>query len=685
VSGHRPGWFRGAGIVARHELRLLFLAPTGWVFLAAIAFFAGAFLSLGLVTTGEASLRVTLGNLSVTLAFCIPLVTMGQLAGEARSGTDLQWRAAPVSAGSVVVGKWLGALALCGGLLVVLLPLPAVLVLYGAPDPGVLLTTTLGLLACCAAFFAAGLFASSLTADPIVAAVGGVMILLPSWLASVARDRALPAVAAVLDRVAFPGHLHSFAVGVIDTGDLVWFAVVTAAFLVLARQVVGRRARRGATAVLVAVLVVCALSVVAEEAHRHRARWDWSVDGRNTLTAETHAALAALLRADDAVRITAFGAQDRDGEGPERDRAVHDMLAELAHASDRVTWQAADLDRDRLLAQQLGVTRHGTLVVAGAHDRVLLEDRALFRGRGSAVSFTGEAAVGGAVRTLAAGGARTVVLLAGHGEARLWDRGVGTLRGVAELLAEQGWDARTIDLSREPLPAETSAVLMVGPRTPTAPPEDTVLREYLAGGGGLAVFVDPGGALPGVVGQAGVSLGTGVALDATSVLPHTDRPVLRTATHPMTEGMRRGGAQPVLALAAPVRGGASLLTTSARGWVEHGSEDPAAYTPGEDEEGPVVVAAALSVGAGRVVVVGDADLLTDALLAEAPGNAVFLRSVVRWVSGSEEPGTGGGRPAVARRVALTPTQLAAVRWGLMGGTPALLLALGLAVRRRRGS
>ncbi|MEZ4236512.1 MAG: ABC transporter permease [Myxococcota bacterium] len=224
----RPSLLQATAAVVRNELRLWFLAPGGWVFLAASLLLAGLFFTLSIGTTGEASLRGALPNLGVTLVFTLPLVTMRQLAEEARAGTLELLLTAPVPPLALLLGKWLAAVALCTLFLALTFPFPVVLFSWGDPDPGVLFTSYLGLFLCCCTFSAVGLLASALTADPMVAGVLGVLFLLPAWLASAAEALAPPHLAPVLARVSLADHLRSFATGVLDTGDLAWFGIVTA-------------------------------------------------------------------------------------------------------------------------------------------------------------------------------------------------------------------------------------------------------------------------------------------------------------------------------------------------------------------------------------------------------------------------------------------------------------------------
>jgi ABC-2 type transport system permease protein len=230
--------------VLRNELRLWLLAPSGWVFLAGFLFLAGLFFTLAIGDTGEASLRGALPNLAVTLVFTLPLITMRQLADEARVGTLELLLTAPIPLGALLLGKWAAAVVLCGLLLLATFPFPLVLLAFGDPDLGVLFTSYLGLAACCAAFSAVGLLASALTRDPVVAGVLTVVILLPSWLAASAKEVVPAALGPWLDRISFVHHLGSFARGVLDSGDIAWFVVVTATALFLTwRTVESRRWR----------------------------------------------------------------------------------------------------------------------------------------------------------------------------------------------------------------------------------------------------------------------------------------------------------------------------------------------------------------------------------------------------------------------------------------------------------
>jgi len=236
---------RMAWAIFKKEMRVYFVSPLAYVFLGVFMFLAGLFFYMGVTMTGEASLRVMLGNLSVTLLFLLPLLTMRHFAEERRSGTFELMMTAPVPLWALLLGKWCASVALCLILLMGTALFPMILAYYGDPDWGVIATSYLGLLLCCGAFVAAGLFSSSLTDEPVAAGLGGVLLLLPFWLAGSGSDLvSQPGLREALRHLGFLTHLEPFTRGLLDSGHVAWFLLFTFAFLFLTwRSIESRRWR----------------------------------------------------------------------------------------------------------------------------------------------------------------------------------------------------------------------------------------------------------------------------------------------------------------------------------------------------------------------------------------------------------------------------------------------------------
>lgn len=479
------------------------------------------------------------------------------------------------------------------------------------------------------------------------------------------------------------------------------------------RAGIERRLATGLNAVIVGLLVVAVTATLVVLAERVRTRWDVSQDGASTLSPETIAALSRLDGSGEWLRITAFSAQRKDAESWERDRFVRDLLRELDLRSASVQTRFADFDRDRLLAESLGISRYGTVVVESKDDRVDVIDRELFRHQGKGkerrLEFVGEAPVTAAVEQVLSRHVVRLYSLKGHGEHELFDRGLGEWKALASLIDGQGFSFKTVDLLRDAedgaapaVPDDAAAVILLGPKAPLAASEDVALREYLARGGSIGFFLDPGANVPTLLADLGVVVPEGIVLDREVIFPFADRPLLRYRSHPITAPLAADEASTVVARAAPLAlssldgvTASPLLVTGRTGWIERGDLRAPTYDPAEDGEGPVDVAVALQIQrphplvrhapSARVLVVGDSDLASDEVLAEGPGNPTFVGNSLRWLARADERMGRVGRPTRVRRVALTPEQLVVVQVASIGAPAGLALLLGLALLWARRS
>jgi len=110
---------------------------------------------------------------------------------------------------------------------------------------GAVLTGYLGLLLIGGAFLAVGLFVSSTTENQIVAGFGTFGVLLALWLLGWFADSAQGALRTVVQQMAIIEHMDSFAKGVIDTKDLVYYLTVIAFALFLTLRSLESKRWRG--------------------------------------------------------------------------------------------------------------------------------------------------------------------------------------------------------------------------------------------------------------------------------------------------------------------------------------------------------------------------------------------------------------------------------------------------------
>lgn len=236
-------------IIARRELHALFLSPLAWAVLAVIQAIA-AYLFLGRVNSflnlqtmlarmpnapGVTSFVVSplFGSVSIILLMVVPLLSMRLVADERRSGTLTLLLSAPVSMSEIVIGKFLGLFTFLCLMVVLITAMPLSLMAGTHLDLGKLAAGVLGLVLMLGAFAAAGLFMSTMTRQPVVAAVGSFGLLLLLWILGFAGDFGSAGVGHVLGYLSLVRHFQALSRGEVVSTDVVYYLLMITLFLVL--------------------------------------------------------------------------------------------------------------------------------------------------------------------------------------------------------------------------------------------------------------------------------------------------------------------------------------------------------------------------------------------------------------------------------------------------------------------
>jgi ABC-2 type transport system permease protein len=240
--------------IARKELSVYFTTPWGWVASAGMAFISSFFFITSLADFKEVQdmarakgwahmdpsfapmrnltdgviVNVFGAMLFITL-FIAPFLSMRLFAEERRQKTYELLFTAPVRTIEIVLGKYLGGVAVMGATLGVTFVYPLILTVFGASQSGSALewsTVALGyfaLLLWGAVCMGVGMFISALTESQMVSAVltfAG--LLLWTALGALARSTEEP-VRGVLKYASFDTHLQNLMKGVLDLKALVFF------------------------------------------------------------------------------------------------------------------------------------------------------------------------------------------------------------------------------------------------------------------------------------------------------------------------------------------------------------------------------------------------------------------------------------------------------------------------------
>ena len=234
--------------IARAEMRRIFLSPLAWAVLAIVQLIVGfVFVNLlfdyarnaelGDQFTGVADYMGggLYGFAIIVLLLVMPLMTMRLFAEERKNGSLTLLLSSPASLTEIVLGKFFGLAGFMLALLALLAAMPLALLPGTALDLGRIAAGLLGLFLIMLAFGAAGLFVSSLTREPTIAAVGGFGLLLLVWLMQILAYQEIP-FAEVFGYLSLIGHFDNLRRGVFSTGDVAYYLLFTGLFLWLTVQ-----------------------------------------------------------------------------------------------------------------------------------------------------------------------------------------------------------------------------------------------------------------------------------------------------------------------------------------------------------------------------------------------------------------------------------------------------------------
>ncbi len=232
--------------ILRKELKSVFASPMGWIVLTIFTFLFGSLYLTGVnnyfeVMSGAVrpaermGVTQSVGQIVYGWAFLIvlvavPLLSMRLISEERRSQTLPFLFSAPLSLTEIVLGKFFGLVIFLSILILYIAFMLSTLNIWSDVDFGFIMANSLGLFLLVAGSSAVGLYFSSLTSQPVAAAVMSFVTL----IALIFMDRIFVADPSnPLAQFSLMRHFQSFSTGLIDTADISYFVLFTITFLTL--------------------------------------------------------------------------------------------------------------------------------------------------------------------------------------------------------------------------------------------------------------------------------------------------------------------------------------------------------------------------------------------------------------------------------------------------------------------
>jgi len=250
--------------IAQKELKAYFSSPIayvvigfwsllyGYFFVAILSFFVRQSMQMNQfgmqgpqsMNVNQQLIRPLLQNVNILVLFLMPMVTMRTYAEEKRSGTIELLLTSPVTDFQIIIGKFLGAMALYACMLAVTLIHIGLLFVYGHPEWKPIVTTYIGLLLFGGCFVSLGLFISSLTKNQIVAGMVTFAVFLLLWIITWIGSFSGPTVDKITQYISILDHLDDFGKGVLDTTHIVYYlSFITFGLFLTAKSVDSERWR----------------------------------------------------------------------------------------------------------------------------------------------------------------------------------------------------------------------------------------------------------------------------------------------------------------------------------------------------------------------------------------------------------------------------------------------------------
>lgn len=468
--------------------------------------------------------------------------------------------------------------------------------------------------------------------------------------------------------------------------------------------------RQWATMALFVVLLVAVMIVVQMIANNHNYRFDLTSEGKMSVTPLTKKLLQGVK---SPVNVIGFYREE------ERD-ALHALVEQYRLASPKFSYELYNLDRNPGLARKYGVSAYGTAVVET-------------NGKSKQVKYPSEEAIINAVLSLTNPSPAVVYFLTGHGEPTLegLEQDTDSYGLVKKALETENIIVRSLlFIGGKPVPSDADIVVCGGPSRDFTEEEVAALEQYVRGGGGLILAIDPGDQeeLLSFLGRCGVGLDSTVVVDPEDYLIEKSPLVPLVPyyfSHPITDGFTTPA---VFAVARPVGKAnvvpdgvtvTSLARSGEKSWADADAESAEKgkyeYDPQFDHKGPVTVAAVSEVRVasagnksngeetkpeqvrrtgdrprtGKIVVFGDSDFLRNWYF-DLLGNKDLFLNTTHWMAEDEllisirkkEPSKEDLAP-----VYLSPMHSRLIFIGIVILQPVFVLTGGVVVawrRRRKG-
>jgi len=527
-------------------------------------------------------------------------------------------------------------------------------------------------------------------------------------------------VAAILQKARIgPGPLSTVVYG-LGAASVAFYLVVNRSELALMLR--RRSTRYGMVSVVYILIFAGILVMLGLFSEKHHHRWDLTKNKTHSVALQTRQQLERLDR--DTLDLVVYAFYRGEADRQEKEQFV-DLLDTYAHYSERFKYELTDLDRNPLLALQLGITSTSTVILTygGRQEKIYSEQEAKITNAMAKLLGSDDPGMKGAV-----------YFVTGHGEPKLagsfGEEDELTYSEAKTAIEDQIGPVRELLSTGKPIPDSCEILIVGGPRMDYQPAELESIDNYLKKGGRALFLLEPfmADSMAGLLAGYGIRLGQDLIADLMNATIMGPFIFIANAyeSHEITRffdvATMFGMARTVRADSTPPNGVAveEFIKTSE---MSHAESDlnllqyqPDAVFRKAEEEGesvPFAVAASIDLedfapaadstaseteadsaetaagqetagGEARLVVIGDRDFIADGLLGKY-GNRDLLLNCLRWLRGQTDRITIAPKETESTPLVLRDAQRTVIFVVTLVILPVMIVLAGFFIRIRRRS
>lgn len=434
-------------------------------------------------------------------------------------------------------------------------------------------------------------------------------------------------------------------------------------------------------------LLCIALGLLAWLSQKHAVEYDWTTNGRHTLSEASRDLLAQM---PDPIEVTSYARENsllRD--------AVKKFVGKYQRHKEDIVLRFVNPDAVPDEVRNLGISVDGEIVIR-------------YQDRSEHVTSDQEQVFTNALQRLARNQERWIAFVEGHGERSALREANYDLSEWVKQLFNKGFHVQPINLSEnQSIPDNTSILVIAGPRIDYLPGELAIIQNYINAGGNLLWLHEPGPMykLESLAERLSIQFYPGAVIDYAGQLIGIDDPTIALVTsslyapHPVTENFEYTTLFPMAGAIEILESdewiSKPILSTGDHTWNEISKlEGAVEYNKDQDMLGPLTIGLSLErelqteegdelvTRQQRIVVIGDGDFLSNTYLANSGNNELGTR-IINWLSSDDEFISIPPKVADDTQLNISPTVLGVIGIGFLFVLPAALIIIGIMTGIRR--